>query len=292
MPESVDWSRAYKFRGDDKYLNLSVIWIFYYPLAFRLFYYLGFNPLMILSLAIILGLASAGLILAGNFIIAAILLHLRDICDASDGSVARLTGKITRIGRFMDSLGDMFVLTCIIASIAYRAYDLSGETGYIFMGILTWFSLFMQCSYFNYYQLKYGEMLESRHLAAKPDESGVKEDEKGALKALHYIYLIMYGWQDVVVRKIDEISISILEQYPGFDRQKWYTDKVFLTLNSLLSFGTHIFVFVICLLLGNPALSLTIIAFAFNLYFLIIMAARLTYYKIYLAGRQMQKQAG
>jgi len=289
MAEPVDFSRAFKFRGERKYFNISVIWIFYYPLAIRLFYYLHFNPITVLSLAIILGLASAVFILKGNLIVAAVLLHLRDVCDASDGSLARVTGKVSRIGRFMDSLGDMLVLTCIIAVITYRGYAHANQAPYFYLGILTWFSLFLQCSYFNYYQLKYGEALEKKNLVAQSDESGVDRRESGFLRLLHYIYLALYGWQDIAVRNIDRLSTRILQSYPAFDRYEWYTDKLFLTLNSPLCFGTHIFLFVICLLAGNPELSLTIIAFAFNLYFLILMAGRLMYYKFHLTGRKIRK---
>lgn len=291
MSNQVDWSKAFKFKGEDKYFNLSVLWIFYYPYAIRLFYYLRVNPLFVLSLAIILGLASSAFLWYDKLIIAAILLHLRDICDASDGSLARLRGMTSRLGRFMDSLGDMLVLTILIAVITIKAYAVSDSSLYIILGILTWLSLFIQCSYFNYYQLKYADSID-RTLGARLEERKQDDRDSRAVKILRLFYRALYGWQDKLIKQIDRISISILSIYPGFDQNSWYRDKRFLTLNSLLCFGTHIFVFCLCFVFGNPALALFIITVLFNIYFFALMAGRIIIYKFRLAGSTSRKITG
>jgi phosphatidylglycerophosphate synthase len=284
MPQKVDWSKAYKFKGNEKYFNISVLWIFYYPYAIRFFYYLRVNPLFVLSLAIILGLASAASLWFGWLIPAAILIHLRDICDASDGSLARLRNKTSRLGRFMDSLGDMFVLTIIIAVITIKAILASGNYLYIILGITTWFALFIQCSYFNYYQLKYAESLE-RKLGAHLEEKDELESDSAGVKVLRGLYRAFYGWQDKLIKQIDRLSYSIVNIYPAFDLTEWYQSKLFLTLNSALCFGTHIFVFALSFLFGNPLLALWIISVMFSVYFLMIMAGRIMVFKFRLARR-------
>ncbi|MBD3217080.1 MAG: hypothetical protein GF310_02300 [candidate division Zixibacteria bacterium] len=291
MSDSIDWSKASKFKGRDKYFNLSTLWIFYYHYAIRLFYYLRLNPLAVLSTAIILGLASSVFLWYGKLVTAAVLLHLRDVCDASDGSLARLRGMTTRIGRFLDSLGDMLVLTMVIAVITIKAFLANGESIYIGLGIITWFSLFIQCSYFNYYQLKYAESLE-KPLQAKLEENSNGETDSQSVKVLRLFYRLLYSWQDILIRQIDRLSISIVDIYPGFDQNEWYRNKIFLTLNSLLCFGTHIFVFFICFVFGNPALALYIIAILFNLYFFALMAGRIMAYKIKLAESSTRKLTG
>jgi len=92
MPRNVDWSKAFKFNGAEKYFNISVIWIFYYPQAIKLFYYLRFHPHAVLFSSIISGIISAGLLWSDRFLLSALFLHLKDIFDACDGSLARLTG--------------------------------------------------------------------------------------------------------------------------------------------------------------------------------------------------------
>ncbi|NIP41846.1 MAG: CDP-alcohol phosphatidyltransferase family protein, partial [candidate division Zixibacteria bacterium] len=226
-----------------------------------------------------------------KLIIAAILLHLRDVCDASDGSLARLRGMTSRLGRFMDSLGDMLVLTVLITVIAIRSYTSIDSSLYIILGVLTWFSLFIQCSYFNYYQLKYAESIE-QPLGARLEEKKQDERDTRAVKILRLLYRALYGWQDMLIKQIDNISISILNVYPEFDPNRWYRDKTFLTLNSLLCFGTHIFVFCLCFIFGNPALALFIITVLFNIYFFALMAGRIMIYKFRLAGKTSRKITG
>jgi phosphatidylglycerophosphate synthase len=246
---------------------------------------------MVLIAAVILGLASSVFLWYGKLITAAVLLHLRDVCDASDGSLARLRGMTTRIGRFLDSLGDMLVLTVVIAVITIKAFLASGENVYIGLGIITWFSLFIQCSYFNYYQLKYAESLD-KPLQAKLEEKSKGDSDSQSVKVLRLFYRVLYSWQDLLIRQIDRLSISIVDIYPGFDQNEWYRDKIFLTLNSLLCFGTHIFVFCICFVFGNPVLALYIIAIMFNLYFFALMAGRIMAYKIKLAESSARKLTG
>ena len=282
MSAEVDWSKLEKFSGARKYFNISILWIFYYRHVIRLLYYTRVHPHFVLFLSVLCGAISVYLLWFDKLIAAAILLHFKDIFDASDGSLARLTGKITRIGRFLDSLGDMAILTAVIAVISIKAYFSSGQEYYIALGIFTWLSLFIQCSYFNYYQLSYAISLGTTNLNSRLDEDKTESSEYDGhtvLRLLRFIYRLTYGWQDRLVNHIDRLSCSIVAIYPDFNRDRWYQSKFFLTLNSALCFGTHIFVFMICFVFGNPALALWIISIMFNIYFLTIMSGRIMFFK-------------
>jgi phosphatidylglycerophosphate synthase len=282
MSPLVNWSKAEKFTGDAKYFNISVVWIFYYRYVIRLFYYLKFNPLTVLTMSILSGLLSSLFLFRESMILSAIFLHYKDIFDACDGSLARLTDQTSRLGRFLDSLGDMFVLTVLIAVVTFKAYDPSGNALYLVLGVITWLSLFIQCSYFNYYQLKYADSLKIDRLVAQTNEN-VKSDysmkESTPLKILRIIYMLAYGWQDHIINAVNSVSLRYLKQRHGFDIAKWYRYKPFLVLNSALCFGTHIFVFIICIIFGKPTLALWIISCMFNLYFAVILIARILYFK-------------
>jgi phosphatidylglycerophosphate synthase len=286
MSAAVDWSKLEKFSGARKYFNISVLWIFYYRYVIRLLYYTGVHPHFVLFLSVLCGAISVYFLWYGKLIAAAILLHFKDIFDACDGSLARLTGKTTRIGRFLDSLGDMAILTAVIVVITIQAYSSGGQGYYIALGIFTWLSLFIQCSYFNFYQLSYAVSLGTANLNSRLDEGKTESSEfegHPVLRLLQFIYRLTYGWQDRLVYHIDRLSCSIVEIYPDFNRDKWYRDKFFLTLNSALCFGTHIFVFMICFVFGNPTLALWIISIMFNIYFLAILPGRIICFKIRLA---------
>ena len=214
--------------------------------------------------------------------VSAVFLHFKDVFDACDGSLARLTDKTSRLGRFLDSLGDMFILTVLIAVITYKAYDNSGNNLYIILGVITWFSLFLQCSYFNYYQLKYADSLKNDRLVAQTNErakSDNSSNDNAAVKILRMIYMVVYGWQDYLIKSIDSYSLRSLQHRHGFERVTWYRKRVFLVANSALCFGTHIFVFIICIIFGKPTLALWIISCMFNFYFAVVMIARIIYFK-------------
>ena len=282
MPKSVDWSRAFKFSGSEKYFNISVIWIFYYKYAIRLFYYLHLHPHLILFSSIISGIISAVFIWQSKLILAAVFLHLKDVFDACDGSVARLTGRTSIFGRFMDSLGDMFVLTLVIAAITIKSFQSTGNNWIFLSGVFTWFSLFLQCSYFNYYNLRYSRSLQKDNLDSNINEKKAAQDNSGEnpfVRLLRFKYNLLYGWQDRMIESVDKLTRAALTGLPAFDPDKYYRHKTFLTLNSALCFGTHIFIFILCLLFGNPALALLIISVIFNIYFLAVIAGRYLYFK-------------
>jgi len=179
-------------------------------------------------------------------------------------------------------LGDMFVLTLIIVVITVKAYQDSANIGIIALGIFSWFSLFLQCSYFNFYNLMYSRSLNRTNFNSNIDEKQAAEDtacENIFVRILRLKYNFLYGWQDRMIESLDKLELASLQNYPGFDRDKWYRHKTFLTLNSALCFGTHIFIFIVCMIFGNPALALLIISVIFNIYVLSVIAGRYLYFK-------------
>lgn len=295
MSSTVDWSKLEKFSGARKYFNISVLWIFYYRYVIRLLYYTRIHPHLVLLLSFLCGVISVYFLWYDKLIAAAVLLHFKDIFDACDGSLARLTGKTSRIGRFLDSLSDMAILTAVVAVITIKAYTAADQPYYIALGIFAWLSLFIQCSYFNFYQLSYAISLGTSNLNSRLDESKSESSEYDGhplLRLLQYIYRLIYGWQDRLVYHIDRLSCSLVDIYPGFDHDNWYRSKIFLTLNSALCFGTHIFVFMICFVFGNPVLALWIISIMFNIYLLAILSGRIMYFKIRLARHTTRDYTG
>jgi len=179
------------------------------------------------------------------------------------------------------------VLTLIIAVIVIKSFSDQAGIAIILMGIFTWFSLFIQCSYFNYYNLKYSQALDKTNLNSKLDESKADDTQDSfIIRGLRLKYNLLYGWQDRLIEALDKMNLDALQKSPAFDQGKWYSHKTFLTLNSALCFGTHIFIFILCIIFRNPSLALMIISIIFNVYFLAVMAGRYLYFKaIFKAGK-------
>jgi phosphatidylglycerophosphate synthase len=274
----IDLDRAYKIPASRRYFNISVIWIFYRSAVLRLLYWLRVPHELVTLTSIGSGLLSALMFYQGKLIPAAILLHLKDVFDACDGGLARLTGRGHLIGRYLDSLGDFLVLTSVVIAISLHAYSL-GQPYYLAWGVAALFSLFIQCSFFNFYQIAYVEQYGIDSLNSKRDEASRDDLDVGALsgparlllKLLRFAYIVVYSWQDKLVAAVDN---ALLKRCVICPKRDWYGDKALMVLQSPLCFGTHIFVLIVCALLGRPQYGLIFVATAMNLYLFFVLYYR------------------
>jgi phosphatidylglycerophosphate synthase len=290
MISTVDIEKSEKLPKNRKYFNVSIIWIFYFRYVIRLLYTLRIPHEVVTLLSISFGIISAYLFYAGAFIWAALALHLKDIFDACDGALARLTGRGHLIGRYLDSLGDFLSLTLVICAISAFALK-SGSGIYIFWGALAILSTFMQCSFFNYYQLAYVEAFGIKSLSSKRDEvnrndldkigGGKSKPARFTLTGLRFFYKIIYSWQDRLVKATDEFLAG---DNAGMSPAQRYGNKVLMTMQSALCFGTHIFVIIIFALTGKPEYSLILIGTIMNIFLLLLLYLRHNYYKSVAAG--------
>lgn len=267
---NADLSRAEKLPREHRYLNISVLWIPYYRWVLRLFYYLHVPHEVVTSFSIISGLLSAFWFYHGSFLIAAIALHLKDVFDACDGALARLTGRGHLIGRYLDSLGDFLVLTAVMGAIALRAATLSPI--YFFWGALAILATFIQCSFFNYYQLAYLERFGIDRLSSRRDERDREEVSTGTVVLiLNRLYLIVYGWQDRFVAAVDN---HLRKQMPAVTDQQWFGHRGLMVAQSALCFGTQIFVVIVAALVGRPKLALPFIGVVMTIYLAVLLWTR------------------
>jgi phosphatidylglycerophosphate synthase len=271
-----------KFAPGDRYFNVSELWIFYHRRVLGILYRLGIPHEAVTVLSLLCGLAAVWSIARGRFLVGAVLLHFKDVFDACDGALARMTGRAHRIGRFMDSVFDFVALTAAVFAMAYgTAREEAAGPEALLLAVVAALSLFLQCSYFNYHQIQYMETLEDRRLTSTVNESVESERDREIksaagrcfLAVLRRIYLVVYGWQDRLMRVIDEASRRAGVGL-GAGVREWYGNKRFMTLASALCFGTHIFIMVVALLLSHPRWALYVIVGPMNLYWGGLMLAR------------------
>jgi len=287
----IDLEKSEKLPRPRRYFNISIIWIFYFRNVIRILYYLRIPHEAITLLSVILGVFSAYLFYAGNFIAAAVTLHFKDIFDASDGAIARLTGRGHLIGRYLDSLGDFFSLTLVMLAIGLRAAQ-TGEHIYIVWSAVAVFSTFIQCSFFNYYQLSYLKAFGVDTLSSKRDETA-RADRYGGFESkparilldiCRLFYIIVYSWQDKLVAAIDRFLVGKNKRNIELSDEKRYGNKFLMTLQSALCFGTHIFIIISAALWGKPETALIFIAVFMNIYLLIVLYLRKRHYRIQAAS--------
>jgi len=267
-----------------RYFNISVLWVFYYPQLIRALYALGVRHEVVTGMSIASGLAAAGLIASTNsyllLLLAALLVHGKDLFDACDGALARLTGTGHRTGRFLDTIGDGIAFTALIAAVAIRdAHSGSMPATVLLWSAAAWLSLFLQCSYFNYYQLHYIARADGS-TASRLDERDTAA-EGPFLRMLVRIYCWWFAWQDQLIAWWDERArrlVALDGDANGAPCEHWFTDRRFLIANSPLCYGTHAFVLILCLVVSRPGWFFPAVVVVMNMYWAGIIVSRLAAY--------------
>lgn len=278
-PVSSETESPHKLPLQRRYFNISVLWIFYYERVIRTLYRLRIRHEVATVASIGAGLAAAWLIVTAHtlsgFLLAALLVHAKDLFDACDGALARLTNTGHRLGRFMDTIGDGVVFTAWIAAGAYRGWEEGVSLPVaLALGVAAWLSLFLQCSYFNYHQLHYVRR-SGAALASRLDERA--DTDRGVVGVLAGIYDLWFGWQDRMIARFDGWQRE-LSGFPADPldpaNNAWFDRRNFMVANSALCFGTHAFVLIVCLLAGSAFWFLPAVIVGMNLYWVTIIITR------------------
>ncbi len=188
-------------------------------------------------------------------IIGAILLLYKNVLDKVDGSLARAKGLDSRRGRFYDSISDFVVTVTSYTAISFHLYGEYNNPLVFIAGFAAMIFSMLQCSYFIFYQVSFikqtGKQTVNRLMENVTDEDKLNQDKWTTF--LQSIFILIYGWQDKLFFSLDKHLLSKLIK----DTQKpdvniyWYENKPFLTMASLLSIGTHIFLICISAVIGN-----------------------------------------
>jgi phosphatidylglycerophosphate synthase len=65
------------------------------------------------------GLAAAGALGTGALVPAAVLLQLKSLLDNTDGQLARATGRVTLVGRYLDTVADLVVNAALFTALGH-----------------------------------------------------------------------------------------------------------------------------------------------------------------------------
>jgi archaetidylinositol phosphate synthase len=181
-------------------------------------------PLRVPPPAVVLAGTAAGLTAAvavgrHNFLAAALLLQLKTVLDNADGQLARMTGRVTAFGRYLDSESDLVVDAAIFAALGIWIGAPLALAGFVLLTAV----------------LSINFNLERRYRGAPADS-----DEASVLAPL---YRLLYGWQDVLFEKAVRGRPS--RRTVGFVAN-------FGLSTQLLALG-------VCLALGHPAAYVAVV---------------------------------
>jgi archaetidylinositol phosphate synthase len=158
---------------------------------------LALAPLRVPPPVVVLAAATAGVagaveLARGELVVAALLVQLKTVLDNADGQLARLTGRVTALGRYLDSLCDLFVDAALFAALGwYTGRPFSAAIGFVALTVL----------------LSVNFNAERLYRNAPPSSDHVR----GLTRA----YSLLYGWQDRIADRSlrpDRRTVGVLAQ--------------------------------------------------------------------------------
>lgn len=171
------------------------------------------------------GLASAIELARGHLVVAALLVQLKTVLDNADGQLARLSGRVTAFGRYIDSEVDLLVNAALFAALGWRSGSaLAGLVG--FLALTTVLSV-----NFNVERLYRGG-----DAPAEP-ESFVRR-----------VYALLYGPQDRLVERF--VGWRLRDALP--EARAAYHDRLTVSVLANLGMSPQLLAFGVCIALGHP----------------------------------------
>lgn len=180
------------------------------------------------------GIAGAVELARGHLIAAALLVQLKTVLDNADGQLARLTGRMTAFGRYLDSEVDLLVDAALFAALgAYTGQWLAALAG--FVALTTVLSV-------NYNV--------ERLYRAERDAAGetMPDAESRPTALLRRVYGLVYAPQDRLVERFVERRLH--DAMP--EERLAYHDRATVSVLANLGMSTQLAAFGICVALGRP----------------------------------------
>jgi phosphatidylglycerophosphate synthase len=279
------YETSIKSRRSDELINTYLIrpvagWIV------RFLYPTPVTPNQVTIAAIVAGLLAAGSLgfkTSAGVIMAGLLIELKDILDSADGQLARAKHMFSRRGRFLDSLGDVFVNAALFTGVII---NLNADFPAIILAIAGFAGMTFRVSYHVFYHVQYLH-LEEQYAVNRADETITRADRTANPTDLFLqkMYLIIYGWQDLCMAGIDRWCLGQQNRTTGSshdDRMaRWYGNFMGLRLSGCIGLGTEIAVFAFCAISGNLLLYLWLNVIVMNG----LLIISITYRKVILSQR-------
>ena len=253
-----------KLSNEDKFIDFSD---YGRPIATFLAYHLSkvkINAIQVTVIFLLAGLVCVYCIYNQQFIWAAIFLMLKNILDAVDGEIARITKHPSIIGRYLDSVFD-FIINLLIFIAVLNVADTSNMVFvWAFLGIE------FQCSIYNYYYVILRRRLnndETSRVFEYRKPIAYNYESQKIVNVLHAVFLSLYIIFDLFVLFLDKKALQV-RVFP-----KW-----FMSLISLLGLGFQLLLICLFLSLRLPEIILPFFAW-YSIFGLFIIFIRRLFVK-------------
>jgi archaetidylinositol phosphate synthase len=195
------------------------------------------------------GLAAALVVQQGALVTAAILLQVKTLLDNADGRLARASGRVTLLGRYLDTEVDLVVNVAVFAA-------LGSLTGRPWLALAAFLVLTMV--------LSTGFNLAELYRAARGEQPRAPRPSGGAVeRVLEGVYRLVFGWQDRLLRAFAVSRLERLLREHDPDRRRAaslaYHDRTTMAVLANLGLSTQFVVLGLCLAVGAPEVYLWLV---------------------------------
>jgi archaetidylinositol phosphate synthase len=192
------------------------------------------RPPLVVAAACVTGLAAAIELARGQLLAAALLLQLKTVLDNADGQLARLTGGVTVLGRYLDSELDLTVDAALFAALGWYGHAVAAPIAG-FLALTAVLSI-------NFSAERLYRAEHHRSVAAPSRPEG------RATAALRRTYAVVYGWQDALVEGFVERRL----RGRGPTERRVYHDRASVSVLANLGLSTQLAAFGALTALGRP----------------------------------------
>jgi archaetidylinositol phosphate synthase len=196
------------------------------------------------------GLAAALALQQGALVTAAILLQVKTLLDNADGRLARASGRVTLLGRYLDTEVDLVVNAALFAA-------LGSLTGRPWLALAAFLLLTLVLSTgFNFAEL---------YREANGEQPPAPRSSGGAVeRALERGYRLAFGWHDRLLRAFATRRLERLLGSEGDSGRRRaamlaYHDRSTMAALANLGLSTQLAVLGLCLVAGAPEVYLWLV---------------------------------
>ena len=196
------------------------------------------------------GLAGAFAVHRGALVTAAILLQVKTLLDNADGRLARASGRVTLLGRYLDTEVDLVVNAALFAA-------LGSLTGRPWLALAAFLVLTLV--------LSVGFNLAELYREAHGEPPRAPRSSGGAVeRALEAGYRLVFGWQDRLLRAFVVWRLVRIVGGEGDSGLRGaamlsYHDRTTMAVLANLGLSTQLAVLGLCLVAGAPAFYLWLV---------------------------------
>jgi archaetidylinositol phosphate synthase len=174
---------------------------------------------------------------------AALLLQLKTLLDNADGRLARLSGRVTRFGRFLDSDLDLLVNVALFAALGALT-----EERWLALGAFLALTIVLSA---NHNAAELYREARGTPVRLPPPTGSLPE------RAAEGFYGLVFAPQDRIVRAFVERRLERLA--PDVELRRAYHDQATMTVFANLGLSTQLAALGVCLALGAPEVYLWLV---------------------------------